>query len=247
MIENGSLSSFNETKSLSTKAIWLLVTLTVLFCGFQIISNISAIKIIGWDSFYVPAASLYVVFFGLLSDSISNIYGSKIMKKVTYLGIICNILLALCCALVVILPTPSFNDASVPNAALSQSIRLVVFGVIALYISQNINAIILQKIKKKQVESGKDSLSKTGIFIRSYVSSLPSVCVDCIIFCFGSWFGIMTIPQIIVLIISQIIIKLGCELILQACLSSWIVPKLVNYAGVDEIEETTASFNPFKA
>lgn len=246
-MKSSSLNSFNETKSMSSKAIWLLVVLTVLFCGFQIISNISATKIIGGANFYVPAASLYVVLFGLISDSISNIYGSKIMKRATYLGIICNVLLALCCALVVALPTPPWNDASAANSTLSQSVRLVIFGVIALYISQNINAIVLQKIKKYQAEKGKDTLSKKGIFIRSYVSSLPSVIIDCLIFCYGSWFGIMTLSQIAILALSQMVVKLGCELILQGALSSWIVPKLVNYAGVDIIEEETASFNPFKA
>lgn len=244
-----SLDSFNETKGMNNKAITLLIILTTIFCGLQIISNVTATKIISiiGDVVYVPAASLFVVFFGVISDAISNIYGSRVMKKVTYLGITCNVLLALSCTLVILLPSPSFSDPTVMNTALSQSIRLVVSGVIALYISQTINAIILQKIKKNQVNKGTSILNKKGVFVRSYVSSIPAVAIDCLIFVIGSFAGTMAWSQIFIMILCQICVKLLCELIIQALISSQVVPKLSSYAEYDVIEETTTSFNPFKS
>lgn len=249
MIENGSLSSFNETKGMTSKAVWVLVILTVLFCAFQIISNTTASKVISiaGDAIYVPAASLFVVFFGIISDAIANIYGSKVMKKVTYLGIICNVILALSCALVVALPSPSFSDPSAANVVLGQSIRLVVVGVISLYISQTINAIILQKIKKRQVAKGTSVLDKKGVFTRAYVSSIPSVIIDCLLFVTGSFAGLMGWPQIFTMVLCQICVKLLCELLIQAILSAQIVPRLSSYVNYDVIEEETTSFNPFKA
>ena len=244
-----SLDSFNETKSMNNRAIALLVILTTIFCALQIVSNVTASKVISIirDVVYVPAASLFVVFFGVISDAISNIYGSRVMKKVTYLGIICNVLLALSCALVVLLPSPSFSDPSAINIALSQSIRLVVSGVIALYISQTINAIILQRIKKNQVNNGTSVLNKKGVFVRSYVSSIPAVAIDCLIFVIGSFAGTMAWSQIAIMILCQVCVKLLCELIIQAFISSQVVPKLSSYAEYDVVEETTTSFNPFKS
>lgn len=243
-----SLNSFNETKGMNTKAINLLVILTTIFCVLQIISNVTASRIVSiiGNTVYVPAASLFVVFFGVISDAISNIYGSKVMKKVTFLGIICNIILALSCTLVVALPSPSFSDPSIMNSALTQSIRLVIAGVIALYISQTINAIILQKIKKHQVNKGTDVLNKKGVFIRAYVSSIPAVAIDCIIFVIGAFAGTMLWSQLVIMILCQVIVKLLCELLIQAVISSQVVPKLSEYADYDIIEEATASLNPFK-
>ena len=244
---NVSSSTFNSTKW-NDRAVWVLAILSTLFCGFSIISNIIATKVVALPfGLYVPGASIVFPLVGISADLISNLYGSKTMKKITTLGIIGNLLLALFCVMVVAWPTPVWNDATAMNTTLAQSFRMVVVGVISLYLTQGINAIILQKIKKKQVKKGEDILNRKGIYTRAYISSIPSVFLDAFLFVTGSFLGIMPIATIIQMFLTQAILKLVVEAILQVPISSFLIPKVSRYTEYDITEEATASLNPLRA
>ena len=241
MIEKSSLNSFNETKGdMSSKAQLVLVTLATLFVSLQVCSNVIAGRPISWFGglFYCASGALLFPFISLISDSLSNIYGTKVVKQVTILGMIINLIFAAICMVVINWPAPGFfENTQAYSTVLNQSWIMVFAGIIALYCSSIVNSLVLQVFKRKQVAKGESTINSKGIFIRSVVSSLPSVALDCTIFNILSFIWSMSLSNIIVMIITQFCVKIIIEIIIQIFVSKWTVPYLVKITGVDVVEE----------
>lgn len=248
MIENGSLSSFNETKSsdeinFGTKAVKTIVILAALFISLQVISNVIAGLPISWfpgnkDLIYCASGAILFPFISIISDSISNVFGTKLVKSITKTGMIVNLIFAGICMLVLYWPHPSFAEESVPSyfRVLNQSVIMVIAGIIALYASNVINSLILQAFKRKQIAKGESTTNPKGIYVRSVISSLFAVAADCIIFNFLSFIWSMPLANVIIMCITQYIIKIIIECVCQIFIAKWIVPKIVNYTGIDIVE-----------
>lgn len=245
--KESSLNSFNETKgsiNWNDKATKVLVILSSIFIALQIISNTVAGKSILWFSngngfeIYCAAGAILFPFVSLISDSISNVFGTKIVKTITKLSMLVNIIFAIICTIVIAWPSPSFFANSDAYATvLTQSGIMVIAGILALYCSSIVNSLVLQALKRKQVQKNESTLDSRGIFIRSVVSSLPSVALDSFLFNFISFIWFMTIPQIMVMFITQFCVKIIIEIIIQIFVSRWTVPYLVNYTGIDVVED----------
>lgn len=248
-MENSSLNSFNETKSnfgflnqakYPERAMWLLIFITAAFCVINTISNVIAGKLILISStlgIYCAGASLVFPLINIIQDILSNIFGTKAVKNVTILGIITNIFMAIVFAICLILPVPDFfTNTEAYRIVLNQSFRLVCGGLLALFVAQMINSLVLQKMKKKQVAKGISTSNRLSIFSRSYVSSLFSTLLDAAIFNFIAFIGTMPIPGIVVMIFTQFFVKILIELVLQFFINSWIVKWLVNWTGLDIID-----------
>ena len=245
-----SFSSFNETKSgMSSKAQFLLLFITSFYVGIQLIANVCAGKVLALPfGLYVAGAAAFFPLVGISQDIISNCFGSSIMKKTALTSIIMNIVLALLATLIVIWPgAVFFTNSDAYSTVLSQSIRLVASGLVALWFSTMVNSLVLQKIKRKQVENNKSTTDRKGIFCRTYISSIPSVILDSIIFNTLSWLGNMAFSQILVMIGCQIAIKLIVELVLQIPISTALIPHVVKATGMDAIDDgSEKALNPFK-
>ena len=249
MIENGSLSSFNETKSFGfldqakhpERAMWLLVILAAFSCVILLGSNVIAGKVLklslGPIVMTFPGASLLVIWSNLTFDSLSNIYGTKAVKKVTWMSIIVNVFMQLVFATCVLWPAADFFTASdAYKTVLATSLRVTIGSLVALYFSQLVNSLVLQKIKKRQIAKNLSTTDKKGIFIRSWGSSLVGTAVDACLFVTISFFGTMPITSLIVTIVSQYIIKCVSEADLQGFCSSLVVGKLVDWTGLDVVD-----------
>ena len=248
MIENGSLSSFNETKSFGfldqakhpERAMWLLIFIASAFCVINVISNVIAGKLIlisGRLGIYCAGASLIFPLVNIIQDILSNIYGTKAVKYVTLLGVITNVFMAITFMICLALPVPDFfTNTESYRVVLNQSFRLVVGGLVALFVAQMVNSIVLQKMKKYQVNKGISTANRGSIFTRSYISSLPSTLLDAAIFNFIAFIGGMPTSAILVMIATQFCVKVGIELFLQFFINSWVVKKLVDWTGLDVVD-----------
>lgn len=254
MIESSSYS-FNETKSSTiestkwnTKSAFALAVLVGIFSALQIVSNVCAGKVLAIGPLSVAGAAVVYAFVGITMDLISNCFGSAIVKKTTWLGVIINVCYALICALVIIWPAASyFTNSEAYRIVLSTSIRLVIAGIIGLWFSQIVNAAVLQKIKKNQVSKGESTTDKKGIYARAIISSIPSIILDSCLFNLIAFLGVMPVGTVIIMIFTQILVKAIVEFIIQAPISSMLVPRLVTYADIDVIDDKISNLNPFKA
>lgn len=241
-----SFSSFNETKSVewNLKAVRILMVLSGLFIALQIISNTIAGKSILWFSngngfeIYCAAGAILFPFVSIISDSISNVFGTKIVKTITKLSIVANLIFAIVCTLIIAWPAPSFfaNQAAYATV-LTQSGIMVGAGIIALYCSSVVNSLVLQALKRKQVAKNESTTDSKGIFVRSVISSIPSVALDSFLFNFLSFIWFMTFGQVMVMFITQFCVKIIIEIIMQCFVSKWTVPFLVSYTGIDVVED----------
>lgn len=244
-----SFSSFNETKSSSSKAQFLLLFITSFYVGIQLIANVCAGKVLALPfGLYVAGAAAFFPLTGCAQDVISNCFGSSVMKKAALTSIVMNIVLAVLATLIVIWPgAVFFTNGDAYSIVLTQSIRLVASGLVALWFSTMVNSLVLQKIKRKQVENNESTTDRRGIFYRAYISSIPSVILDSIIFNTLSWLGNMAFSQILVMIGCQIAIKLIVELVLQIPISTALIPHVVKATGMDAIDDgSEKALNPFK-
>ena len=250
MTEKSSLNSFNETKGdISSKAQFLLLFITSFYVGIQLIANVCAGKVLALPfGLYVAGAAAFFPLTGCAQDVISNCFGSSVMKKAALTSIIMNIVLAVLATLIVIWPgAVFFTNSDAYTTVLSQSVRLVVAGLTALWFSTMINTKVLQNIKRKQVAKNESTTDRKGIFYRAYISSIPSVILDSIIFNTISWIGTMAFSQVLVMIGTQIVIKLLVELVLQIPISTALIPHVVRATQMDAVDsEGDSSLNPFK-
>ena len=245
-MENSSLNSFNETKSnisWNSKAVKVLLILSGLFIALQVISNVVAGKSILWFSngnfeIYCAAGAILFPFVSLISDSLSNVFGTKMVKTITKLSMIVNIIFAIICTIIIAWPTPSFFTNSLAySTVLAQSGIMVIAGIIALYCSSIVNSLVLQALKRRQVKKNESTTDSKGIFVRSVISSIPSVALDSFIFNMLSFIWFMSISQIMVMFVTQFCVKIIIECCVQIFVSKWTVPYLVKYTGIDVIEE----------
>lgn len=239
--------SFNSTKNdvVYSKATKVLVVLATLFISLQVISNVVAGKPISWfgGAFYCASGAILFPFISLISDSLSNVYGTKIVKLITKLSILINLIFAGICMIILAWPSPVFFEGAAHYAAvLTQSWIMVFAGIIALYCSSVVNSLVLQFLKRRQVSKGESTVGKKGIFIRSVISSIPSVALDCIIFNLLSFIWVMPLSNVIIMMVTQFFVKIIIEIIVQIPVSSIVVPKIVEYTGIDIVEDREKFF-----
>ena len=94
-----------------TKKNSALMIVTALFVTFYLVSNIMAVKIIGfYDLFYFDAGTITFPFAYMLGDLLTEIWGYRTAKKVIFLTFICNIIMVLCTTIGVLLPSPTYVE-----------------------------------------------------------------------------------------------------------------------------------------
>lgn len=234
---NNVLGTVNSTQSTESKRTFLLMVLVGFACAVQVISGVIAGKLIALPfGLSCPGGSLVFPVMGVLMDIMSNCYGSKIVKKVTIISVIANIFMALMFTLCIALPAPIYIDSNAYATVLTQSARNVIAGLLALYFSQILNSVVLQKMKKRQIDKGISTTNRKGIFARAYVSSIPATFVDSTIFVVLAFIGTVPLISVLIMIVCQSLVKLGTEAIIQTPVSAFLIPKIVNWSEADAVD-----------
>lgn len=251
-----SFSSFNETKSADRSALasFIIMLIPCLYILFNTISSVIAGRLlyfgtIGTVALTVASGGVFSVpFFSILNDISSNVFGSRKTKHLVQIGIISNIIVAAVFTLVNIWPAAPFaTNTEAYRTVCGTSVRIIIAGLIALYFSTMVNTIILQRMKRNQVDKGISTLDKRHIFSRAYLSSIPSVILDSAIFNVIAFTFVMPFSQVIVMTIMQVLCKLIVELVFTIPISTALVPKVVAITGIDHIDTNEdQSFNLFK-
>ena len=194
----------NRTEQLSS-----YVIVSVLFVICYVVSNLMAVKVIGFFGlFYFDAGTITFPIAYMLGDVLTEIWGYRTAKKTIFLAFLCNIFVVICTQIGVWLPSPDYLDpiASAYDTVFSYVPRIVVASLTGFLLGELSNAWFMERIKYKT--KGKH------LWVRTIGSSIVGYIFDTVPFVLIAFVGTLTIRDILLMIVSQYLIKIAIEAIL---------------------------------
>ena len=184
------------------------VMISVAMSVIYILCTISGIKAIQISliNFVVPPAIFFYPLTFIFVDILNEFFGLRMARRTILISFISNILFVTGLWATSLLPGLNEWDLNQPYSEFVDSITAVLFASSCAYlISENINSLLLCKIKKLT--------NSRFLFIRVITSTAVASAIDSIIFCTLAFYNILSIETINTMIISQIIIKLAYAVI----------------------------------
>ena len=184
------------------------VIVTVLFVMCYVVSNLMAVKVIGFFGlFYFDAGTITFPLAYMLGDVLTEIWGYKTAKKTIILAFLCNLFVVICTQIGVWLPSPEYLDptSNAYDTVFNYVPRIVAGSLTGFLLGELSNAWLMDKIKKKT--KGK------RLWVRTIGSSLIGYIFDTIPFVLIAFLGVLTTRDLILMIVSQYLMKLCIEAI----------------------------------
>ena len=191
----------NRTENLSP-----YVIVSVLFVLCYVVSNLMAVKVVGFFSlFYFDAGTITFPLAYMLGDVLTEIWGFKTARKTIILAFMCNLFVVLCTQIGVWLPSPDYLDpiASAYNTVYSYVPRIVIASLTGFLLGELSNAWIMEKIKRK--------MNGRHLWVRTIGSSIVGYVFDTVPFVLIAFLGVLNSRDIILMIVSQYIMKIAIE------------------------------------
>ena len=185
------------------------VIVSVLFVICYVVSNQMAVKVIGFFGlFYFDAGTITFPVAYMLGDVLTEIWGYRTAKKTIFLAFLCNIFVVICTQIGVWLPSPDYLDpiASAYDTVFSYVPRIVLASLTGFLLGELSNAWFMERIKYKT--KGKH------LWVRTIGSSIVGYIFDTVPFVLIAFVGTLTIRDILLMIVSQYLIKIAIEAIL---------------------------------
>ncbi len=182
--------------------------ISVALAVIYILSTVSGVKPIHIPiiNFVVPPAILFYPLSFIFVDIINEFYGLRMARRTIFISFVSNTLFVTGLWLTSLLPGLAEWELNAPYSEFVHSIIAVLFASSAAWlISENINAVILCKIR--------ELTNSRYLFIRVITSNVIASAIDSVIFCTLAFYNILSADTIKTMIISQFIIKLGYALI----------------------------------
>lgn len=180
--------------------------MSIIFVCCLLISNILASKILSVGSnFSITAGALVFPISYIINDIFAEVYGYEKTKKVIIFGFIMNLFMSLIFTLAIYLPAPVwYQNSEAFKIILGSTPRVFVASLFAYLLGSLINA-------KTMVVMKSNKNNKFGV--RAILSTVFGELTDSIIFVFIAFIGSLTIKQIFIMIITQVVLKTLYEIL----------------------------------
>ena len=182
------------------------VIVAVLFIMCYVVSNLMAVKVIGFFGlFYFDAGTITFPLAYMLGDVLTEIWGYRIARKTIILAFLCNVFVVVCTQIGVWLPSPDYLDvtSSAYDTVFNYVPRIVVGSLTGFLLGELSNAWLMDKIKSRT--KGKH------LWIRTIGSSIVGYVFDTVPFVLIAFLGVLTTRDLLLMIISQYLMKLAIE------------------------------------
>ena len=182
------------------------VIVTVLFVMCYVVSNLMAVKVIGFFGlFYFDAGTITFPLAYMLGDVLTEIWGYKTARKTILLAFFCNIFVVICTQIGVWLPSPDYLDATANayDTVFSYVPRIVLGSLTGFLLGELSNAWLMDKIKSRT--------RGRHLWVRTIGSSLVGYLFDTIPFVLIAFLGVLSTRDLLLMIVSQYIMKLAIE------------------------------------
>ena len=189
-----------------TEQLTPFVVVSVLFILCYVVSNLMAVKVVGFFGlFYFDAGTITFPLAYMLGDVLTEIWGFKTARKTIFLAFLCNIFVVLCTQIGVWLPSPDYLDpiASAYNTVYTYVPRIVIASLTGFLLGELSNAWIMDRIKRK--------MNGRHLWVRTIGSSIVGYILDTVPFVLIAFLGVLNTRDIILMIVSQYIMKITIE------------------------------------
>ena len=191
----------NRTEQLSP-----FVVVTVLFILCYVVSNLMAVKVVGFFGlFYFDAGTITFPIAYMLGDVLTEIWGYRTARKTIILAFLCNLFVVTCTQVGVWLPSPEYLDSisSAYNTVYNYVPRIVVASLTGFLLGELSNAWIMEKIKKK--------MNGRHLWVRTIGSSVIGYIFDTVPFVLIAFLGVLSGRDIVLMTVSQYVMKITIE------------------------------------
>lgn len=210
--------------------------ITVLYVTFQLVSDVSAGKIVQLGIFTVSATALYFPITYIFSDILTEVYGYARARAVLWQVMLASVLAGIVYQAVVWLPAAAGFDAQDAYARVLGSVpRILIGGWIAVWIGAILNDYILAKMKVWT--KGKH------LWMRTISSTIVGEGANTALFYLIALYAIIPNSLLISSILSGWALKVIVEVLLTP-VTYYVVAKLKRLEGEDYYDRST-NFNPF--
>lgn len=212
-----------ENNKIKNKNLDLMMVLGIIFVTCLLLSNILAAKLLKIGTYSVTAGVLVFPISYIINDLFSEVYGYEKTKKVILIGFAMNAFMALIFTLAIYLPAPIWYENNTAfKTILGTTPRICLASLTAYLIGSIVNSKVLVKLKEKKG-------NKFGS--RAIISTICGEFLDSLIFVVIAFIGSIPTPQIVSMIIIQVILKTSYEII---CLpvTKKVVDRVKKHEGI---------------
>lgn len=210
--------------------------ITVAYVAFQLISDVTAGKLITLGIFTVSATVLYFPFTYILSDILTEVYGYAVARNVVWQVLAVSVIAGLLYQVVVWLPgAPGFDATDAYARVLGSVPRILIGGWVAVFVGSIANDFVLAKMKVWT--SGKH------LWARTIGSTIVGEGANTALFYTIALAGIIPTSLLFTSILSGWLIKVIVEVIMTP-ITYRIIAALKQAEGIDHYDRDT-NFNPF--
>jgi len=214
----------------------LLIFFLVLNITFQLISDVTAGKIISVLGYGVSVTVIYFPFVFIISDVVTEVYGYAVARRILWYTLFASILAGLFYLIVVAIPGPSyFEHQDAYKTVLGTVPRVLVGGWIAIFVGDISNNYVLAKLKI--LTKGK------WLWTRTIGSTLVGQFINTLLFYVIALSGIIPLKSMATAIIAGWLIKCIVEAVLTPVTYA-VIRRVKKVEGLDYYDKDT-NFNPF--
>ena len=198
-----------------------LTIITALMVATYLSANIMAVKIMDvFGTSLLDAGTLIFPFAYMLGDVLTEIWGFKTARKVILLCFLCNVILMAATAVATFVPSPAYlsDTAEAYNAVFSYMPRIVIASLCAFLIGELTNSWLMIKIREKT--------GRRLLWVRTIGSSAVGQLLDSAIFCVIAFAGTITGGDLLSMILTLYLVKLGIEAVAGTPLAYAVVGRL---------------------
>lgn len=202
----------------------LQMILTLLFVVSLLISNIITAKqmLLPFGIVMTGAVVIFPITY-ILSDIFSEVYGYKWSRLTCYLAFIFNLFMVIIFTIVIKSPAPNYwLNQEAFEVVLGNTPRILFASLTAFILGDFVNDKVFQKLKIKHKDNHK------GFSFRAMLSSLCGELTDSLIFIPLAFIGTMPIKTMIIMGITQVLIKTSYELLILP-VTNVIMKKVSSY------------------
>ena len=178
----------------------LLIVLIAVYIGAELVSNVTAGRLVQLGTFIFPGAIFLYSLTFTLRDAIHTAGGWASAKALLWGGLAANALLAGYGLLVNALPKPGFFHDDAYQVVFGSTVRVVLASLVAYLISTALDALIFERLKRR------------GVVTQVIASNAVSTTLDTAIFITLAFAG--TGAPLLNLMVGQVILKMLISLLL---------------------------------
>lgn len=213
-----------------------LGTIVALYVTFQLVSDISAGKIIELFGFPVSVTVLFFPVTYIFADILTEVYGYTKARNAIWMVFASSVIAGLLYQLVVYLPAATGFDAdSAYTRVLGSVPRILLGGWIAVWVGGILNDYVLAKMKV--LTNGKH------LWARTIGSTIVGEFANTTLFYVIALYAVIPTNLLLASILSGWIIKVAVEVIFTPW-TYWVVNRLKRAENEDYFDRDT-NFNPF--